>query len=113
MNPEVATIPCSPLPGLTPTKPGSATRPLPGVIAEVVDKHGNPVPAGQGGFLVIKKPWPAMMRTIFGDDERYRQAYWSHVPHVYFTADGARTDVEPMFAVYDTSSGEAQAFRIG
>jgi acetyl-CoA synthetase len=89
---ETGMILIAPLPGAIATKPGSATRPLPGVIAEVVDKHGHPVPAGQGGFLVIKKPWPAMMRTIFGDDERYRQAYWSQVPGVYFTADGARRD---------------------
>ena len=89
---ETGMILIAPLPGAIATKPGSATRPLPGVIAEVVDKHGHPVPAGQGGFLVIKKPWPAMMRTIYGDDERYRQSYWSHVPHVYFTADGARCD---------------------
>jgi acetyl-CoA synthetase len=89
---ETGMILIAPLPGAIPTKPGSATRPLPGVIAEVVDKQGKPVPAGQGGFLVIKKPWPAMMRTIFGDDDRYRQAYWSQVPGVYFTADGARRD---------------------
>jgi acetyl-CoA synthetase len=89
---ETGMIMIAPLPGAIATKPGSATRPLPGVIAEVVDKHGDPVPAGQGGYLVIKKPWPAMLRTIYGDDERYRQAYWSHVPHVYFTADGARCD---------------------
>ena len=89
---ETGMIMIAPLPGAIPTKPGSATRPLPGVIAEVVDKQGRPVPANMGGFLVIKKPWPAMMRTIFGDDERYRQAYWSQVPGVYFTADGARID---------------------
>jgi acetyl-CoA synthetase len=82
----------SPLPGATPTKPGSATKPLPGVIAEVVDKQGSPVPANQGGFLVIKKPWPSMMRTIYGDDERFRATYWSNYPGVYFTADGARKD---------------------
>src|SRR5499427_3963090 len=89
---ETGMIMIAPLPGAIPTKPGSATRPLPGVIAEVVDKQGNPVPANQGGLLVIKQPWPAMLRTIFGDDERYRQQYWSHVPHCYFTADGARRD---------------------
>ena len=89
---ETGMILIAPLPGAIPTKPGSATKPLPGVVAEVVDRHGNPVPMNQGGFLVIKKPWPAMLRTIFGDDERYRQQYWSQVPHVYFTADGARRD---------------------
>jgi acetyl-CoA synthetase len=89
---ETGAIMISPLPGAIPTKPGSATKPIPGIVAEVVDKQGNPVPAGQGGFLVIKKPWPSMMRTIFGDDERYKQQYWSQVPGVYFTADGSRKD---------------------
>jgi acetyl-CoA synthetase len=89
---ETGMILIAPLPGAIATKPGSATKPFPGVVAEVVDKQGNPVPAGQGGFLVIKKPWPAMLRTIYGDDERYRQQYWANVPHVYFTADGARRD---------------------
>jgi acetyl-CoA synthetase len=89
---ETGMIMISPLPGATATKPGSATRPLPGVIAEVVDKQGNPVPANAGGLLVIKQPWPAMLRTIYGDDARYRQQYWSQVPHCYFTADGARCD---------------------
>jgi acetyl-CoA synthetase len=89
---ETGMIMISPLPGATATKPGSATKPLPGVEAEIVDRQGNPVPTGQGGFLVIRRPWPAMLRTIFGDDERYRQQYWSQVPHVYFTADGARRD---------------------
>jgi acetyl-CoA synthetase len=89
---ETGMIMIAPLPGATPTKPGSATRPLPGVIAEVVDKQGNPVGANQGGLLVIRKPWPAMLRTVYGDDERYRQQYWSQIPHSYFTADGARRD---------------------
>jgi acetyl-CoA synthetase len=89
---ETGMIMIAPLPGAIATKPGSATKPLPGVITEVVDKHGHPVPPGQGGFLVIKKPWPAMLRTIYGNDERYKQGYWSQVPHVYFTADGARRD---------------------
>jgi acetyl-CoA synthetase len=77
---ETGMILIAPLPGAIATKPGSATRPLPGVVAEVVDRHGNAVPRNQGGFLVIKQPWPAMLRTIFGDDERYRQQYWSQVP---------------------------------
>ncbi|MBM3995961.1 MAG: acetate--CoA ligase [Planctomycetes bacterium] len=89
---ETGAIMISPLPGAISTKPGSATKPIPGIVAEVVDKQGNPVPAGSGGFLVIKKPWPAMMRTIFGDDERYKQQYWSQIPGVYFTADGSRMD---------------------
>src|SRR5579884_467396 len=94
---ETGMILISPLPGATPTKPGSATRPLPGVVAEVVDKQGNPVPPNQGGLLVIRQPWPAMLRTIYGDDARYRQQYWSQVPHAYFTADGARKDEDGYF----------------
>jgi acetyl-CoA synthetase len=87
----------TPLPGAIATKPGSATRPFPGVVPEVVDKQGRPLPANQGGFLVIRKPWPAMLRTIYGDDERYKQQYWSQVPHAYFTADGARQDEDGYF----------------
>jgi acetyl-CoA synthetase len=94
---ETGMIMITPLPGAIPTKPGSATRPFPGVVAEVVDKQGNPVPRNQGGLLIIKKPWPAMLRTIYGDDERYRQQYWSQIPHAYFTADGARQDQDGYF----------------
>jgi acetyl-CoA synthetase len=94
---ETGMILITPLPGAIPTKPGSATRPFPGVVAEVVDKAGDPVPRNQGGFLVIRQPWPAMLRTIFGDDERYRNQYWSQVPHAYFTADGARQDADGYF----------------
>jgi acetyl-CoA synthetase len=89
---ETGAIMIAPLPGAVPTKPGSATMPLPGIAAEVVDKSGNPVPANAGGFLVVKRPWPSMMRTIYGDDDRYKATYWSNYPGVYFTADGARTD---------------------
>lgn len=89
---ETGMILIAPLPGAIPTKPGSATRPLPGVAADIVDKHGHSVPANQGGLLVIKKPWPAMLRTIFGDDARYQLQYWSHIAGMYFTADGARKD---------------------
>ena len=89
---ETGMILMSPLPGATHTKPGSCCKPLPGVIPDIVDKEGKSVPTGSGGFLVMKEPWPAMMRTIHGDDERYKQQYWSHVPHMYFTADGARQD---------------------
>src|SRR5205085_2233988 len=73
-------------------KPGSATKPLPGIQADVVDKQGRSMPADQGGLLVIKQPWPSMLRTVYGDDERYQQQYWSQIPGVYFTADGARRD---------------------
>ncbi len=89
---ETGAIMISPLPGAIPTKPGSATRPLPGIIAEVVDNSGREVPRNQGGFLVIRRPWPSMLRTIFGDDDRYKQQYWSRIPGSYFTADGARMD---------------------
>jgi acetyl-CoA synthetase len=94
---ETGMILIAPLPGAIATKPGSATRPLPGVIAEVVDRAGQPVAANQGGLLVIRQPWPAMLRTIYGDDERYKQQYWSQVPHCYFTADGARRDEDGYF----------------
>src|SRR5262249_29640983 len=87
----------SPLPGAIATKPGSATRPFPGVVAEIVDKQGRPLPPNQGGFLVLRRPWPAMLRTIYGDDERYRQQYWGQIPHCYFTADGARRDEDGYF----------------
>jgi acetyl-CoA synthetase len=89
---ETGSIMISPLPGAIATKPGSATRPFPGIIAEVVDRGGDKVPLGSGGYLVIKKPWPAMARTIFGDPDRYVKQYWSDIPGVYFTGDGARID---------------------
>ncbi|GAC1417425.1 MAG: acetate--CoA ligase [Acidobacteriaceae bacterium] len=84
----------SPIPGAVPTKPGSATRPFFGIVPEVVTKQGDPVPAGHGGLLVIRKPWPSMARTIWGDAERYQQAYFSEVPGSYFTGDGARCDAD-------------------
>ncbi len=89
---ETGAIMIAPLPGAVTTKPGSATKPLPGIIAEVVDKSGNTVKPNQGGFLVVKRPWPSMMRTIYGDDERYKATYWSHIKGAYFTSDGARQD---------------------
>ncbi|MFN4259221.1 MAG: acetate--CoA ligase [Gemmataceae bacterium] len=89
---ETGAIMIAPLPGAIGTKPGSATKPLPGIAAAIVDREGQPVPPTHGGLLVIQRPWPSMLRTVYGDDERYRQQYWSQVPHVYFTADGARMD---------------------
>jgi acetyl-CoA synthetase len=89
---ETGAIMIAPLPGATPTTPGSATRPLPGIVPEIVTKDGTPVGTNKGGFLVIKQPWPAMLRTLFGDDERYKTQYWSEVPGCYFTGDGARRD---------------------
>jgi acetyl-CoA synthetase len=94
---ETGMIMLSPLPGATPTKPGSATLPLPGVIPEIVDRAGVKQPANTGGLLVIRKPWPSMLRTLFGDDERYKQQYWSQIPGCYFTADGARQDDDGYF----------------
>jgi acetyl-CoA synthetase len=94
---ETGMILIAPLPGAIATKPGSATLPLPGVVADVVDRQGRSLPPNQGGFLVIRQPWPAMMRTIYGDDERYRQQYWSQIAHCYFTADGARRDEDGYF----------------
>ncbi len=84
----------TPLPGAIATKPGSATRPFPGIVPEVVTKAGEPVPAGQGGLLVIRKPWPSMARTIYNDPDRYVQTYWSEVPGSYFSGDGARRDAD-------------------
>ncbi len=89
---ETGAIMISPLPGATPTKPGSCTRPLPGVDPEVVNQDGEPVGAGKGGMLVIRKPWPAMLRTLYKDEERYKAAYWSEIPHVYYAGDSSRKD---------------------
>jgi acetyl-CoA synthetase len=96
---ETGMIMITPLPGAIATKPGSATRPFPGVAAEVVSRQGEPVPPGSGGYLVIKKPWPAMFRTIYGDPDRYVKQYWSEIPGIYFTGDGARRDEDGYFWV--------------
>jgi acetyl-CoA synthetase len=89
---ETGAILISPLPGATPTKPGSATLPLPGVIAKVVNMKGEPVGPGETGYLTIQKPWPSMLRTIYGDDERYAREYWQRIPGVYFAGDAAQCD---------------------
>jgi acetyl-CoA synthetase len=94
---ETGAIMITPLPGATPTKPGSATRPLPGIVADVVSRDGRSVPPNAGGYLVIKRPWPAMLRTIYGDPERFQRQYWSEIPGVYFTGDGARRDENGYF----------------
>ena len=99
---ETGAIMITPLPGAIPTKPGSATRPFFGIQAEVVtrpDAQGNyhAVPAGSGGLLVVRKPWPSMARTIYGDPERFKKTYWSDVPGCYFTGDGARQDADGYF----------------
>ncbi len=89
---ETGGIMLSPLPGAIPTKPGSCTKPLPGIIPEIVDPSGQPVDQGAGGWLVITQPWPGMLRGIWGDDDRYREVYWSKVPGNYLTGDNARLD---------------------
>ncbi len=94
---ETGMILITPLPGITTTKPGSATFPFPGVDADVVDGEGRSVPPGGGGYLVLKRPWPAMLRGIYGDPERYRQTYWSRFEGVYFAGDGAKRDQEGYF----------------
>jgi len=94
---ETGGIMISPLPGATPTKPGSATLPLPGIHAEILDRQGHPVPKGQGGLLFVTKPWPSMLRTVYGDPERYVKTYFSELPGKYFTGDGARTDQDGYF----------------
>jgi acetyl-CoA synthetase len=82
----------SPLPGVTVAKPGSAQTPLPGVHADVVDEAGEPVGNGRGGYLVLTRPWPGMLRGIWGDDERFKETYWSRFPGRYFAGDGAKKD---------------------
>ncbi|MGE5082655.1 MAG: acetate--CoA ligase [Acidobacteriota bacterium] len=94
---ETGHIMLTPLPGAIPTKPGSATRPFPGVVPEIVNMEGKPVPDGSGGFLVLTRPWPGMLRTVYGDPERYVKNYWSQIPGVYFTGDGARKDKDGYF----------------
>jgi acetyl-CoA synthetase len=91
---ETGQILITPLPGITTLKPGSATFPFPSVEADVFDDQGNSVPLAKGGYLVLKRPWPAMARTIWGDPERYQQQYWSRFPGSYFAGDGARRDEE-------------------
>jgi len=94
----------TPLPGAIPTKPGSATLPFPGIIADIVDLEGNSVPDNEGGYLVVRHPWPGMMRTVYGDPDRFRRTYWEHIPpqdgkYVYFAGDGARKDEDGYFWV--------------
>ncbi|REK10911.1 MAG: acetate--CoA ligase [Planctomycetota bacterium] len=91
---ETGGIMMSPLPGAIPTKPGSCTRPLPGIVPAIVDAAGKPVPEGNGGWLVITKPWPSMLRGIWGDPDRFREQYWSKVPHNYLAGDNARCDAD-------------------
>ena len=94
---ETGMIMITPLPGVTATKPGSATKPFPGIAADVVDDDGNSVPLGGGGFLVITQPWPSMARTIYGDDQRFVDTYWSRFEGRYFPGDGCKRDDDGYF----------------
>jgi acetyl-CoA synthetase len=94
---ETGGIMIAPLPGVTTLLPGSATMPLPGIGADVVNDRGESVPLGGGGYAVLTRPWPGMLRGIWGDDERYVQTYWSKFPHLYFAGDGARRDADGNF----------------
>jgi acetyl-CoA synthetase len=101
---ETGGIMITPLPGAIPTKPGSATRPFPGILAEVVDLDGQPVPRNTGGYLVVRHPWPGMMRTVYGEPDRFRTTYWEHIApidgkYLYFAGDGARQDEDGYFWV--------------
>ena len=91
---ETGGIMISPLPGVTATKPGSAMRPIPGISAKVVDDQANEVGLGHGGFLILDKPWPGMLRGVWGEDERYKETYWSRFNGIYFAGDGAKIDEE-------------------
>ena len=95
---ETGGLMIAPLPGVTTLKPGSATRPLPGVEADVVDDNGRPVAEGRGGYLVLRRPWPGMFRTLYNDDARYVDNYFSRFgPETYFAGDGARVDDDGCF----------------
>jgi acetyl-CoA synthetase len=101
---ETGGIMIAPIPSVIPTKPGSCTQPLPGIQAEIVDLDGNGLPANQGGYLTIKYPWPGMMRTVYGNPERFRKSYWEHIQpkdeqYFYFAGDGAREDEDGYFWV--------------
>ncbi|MDI6811970.1 MAG: acetate--CoA ligase [Desulfitobacteriaceae bacterium] len=96
---ETGMIMMTPLPGVTPLKPGSCTVPFPGVEVEILDKAGQPVPKGSGGYLTVSQPWPAMLRTVYRDPDRYANTYFSNWPGIYFTGDGAKWDEEGYFWV--------------
>ncbi len=101
---ETGGIMITALPGAIPTKPGSATLPFPGILTAIVDLDGNPVPANEGGYLAVTHPWPSMMRTVYGDPDRFRRTYWEHIPpkdghYLYFAGDGARCDQDGYYWV--------------
>jgi acetyl-CoA synthetase len=89
---ETGAIMISPLPGVTTAKPGSAQVPLPGIAADVIDDEARSVPDGGGGYLVLTEPWPSMLRGVWGDEQRFRDTYWSRFPGIYFAGDGAKKD---------------------
>ena len=94
---ETGAILIAPMPGAVPAKPGSGTLPMPGILADIVDLDGNPLGTDREGYLIIRRPWPSMIRTIWGDPDRYKEQYWSRVPHAYFTGDAARRDADGYF----------------
>jgi acetyl-CoA synthetase len=94
---ETGAIMITPLPGAIPTKPGSGTLPFPGIVPDIQTKQGESVGPNQGGYLVITRPWPGMLRTLYGDPERYKKQYWSDIKSCYFTGDGARRDDDGYF----------------
>jgi len=96
---ETGMIMMTPIPGITPLKPGSCTIPFPGVHIEIVDHVGDPVLKGEGGYLVIREPWPAMLKTVYGDDKRYEDTYWTQIAGMYFTGDEAKWDDDGYFWV--------------
>lgn len=101
---ETGGIMITALPGAIPTKPGSATLPFPGIIPDIVDLEGDPAESNQGGYLILRHPWPGMMRTVYGDPDRFRKSYWEHIPpkdgkYVYFAGDGARKDEDGYYWV--------------
>jgi len=96
---ETGAILLSPVPGAVATKPGSATLPLPGIAADIVDLSGKPVPDGQQGYLILRQPWPSMLRGLYRDPERYQESYWSRYPGSYFTGDAARRDADGYYWV--------------
>jgi acetyl-CoA synthetase len=96
---ETGAILIAPMPGAVPAKPGSATLPMPGIIVDVVDLSGTPVAAEREGFLIIRKPWPSMLRTLWGDPQRYEDNYWKRIPGAYLTGDAARRDADGYFWV--------------
>jgi len=96
---ETGMIMMAPVPGITALKPGSCTKPFPGVHIEIVNHVGDPVPNGESGYLVVREPWPAMLKTVYGDDKRYKDTYWSQFSGVYFTGDEAKWDEDGYFWV--------------